>query len=134
MFSKTNTGTTHGSNGLPSIVSADMVIEGNLTGEGTVQVEGKVLGDVRCQNVTLGEQGEITGKLQCETAQVHGTVNGEIQAKSLSLSASASVVGDIMHEEISIEAGARVEGRLVRRDSNQTQLNLVVGETAETAS
>jgi cytoskeletal protein CcmA (bactofilin family) len=78
----------------------------------------------------LGETGEIRGQVKCEIAQIHGTVNGELQVTTLSIAASATISGDIVHENVSIEAHAHVEGRLVRRESQQTNLNLVSDDTS----
>lgn len=126
MFSKTD---RHGvGNGVPSIISADMNVSGNLTGDGVMQIDGNVDGDVRCAEVTIGRGAEVRGQIECDAVHVHGTVTGEIRARSVSLSASAHVTGDILHEELAIEAGAFMEGQLLRRDSQQSRLNLVVSE------
>jgi cytoskeletal protein CcmA (bactofilin family) len=126
MFSKTD---RHGSgNGVPSIISADMHVSGNLSGEGVMQVDGTVDGDIRCAEVTIGRGAKVCGQVECDTVHVHGTVTGEIRARSVTLSSSAHVTGDIQHEELSIEAGAYMEGKLLRRDAQQSRLNLVVGE------
>lgn len=116
--------------GLPSIISKDMTITGNIESPGTVQVEGKVVGDIECHELTLGEGGEVHGQVKCEVADIHGTVVGELQVTNLSISASASINGDIVHENVSIEAHARVEGKLVRRETQQTNLNLVSDESS----
>lgn len=113
---------------LPSIVSSDMTVTGDIESEGTVQVEGRVVGDVRCGEITVGRDAEIRGQIECEKIHVHGTVNGEIRGMRVHLAATAHVSGDIVHEQVSIDAGAHVEGKLVRRDTQQAKLNLVVGE------
>ncbi len=129
MFSKTDRDGI-GPSGLPSIVSKDMTITGNIASPGTIQVEGTVVGDIECHELTLGETGEVRGQVKCEIAQIHGTVNGELQVTNLSIAASATITGDIVHENVSIEAHARVEGQLVRRESQQANLNLVTDETS----
>ena len=128
MFSKTDR-MGDGASGLPSIISKETTITGNIASPGTIQVEGKVIGDIECHELTLGEGGEIRGQTKCEVAVIHGTVNGELQVTNVSVAASATVSGDIVHENISIEAHARVEGQLVRRDTQpHTSLNLVSDE------
>jgi len=129
MFSKTERAGS-GASGLPSIVSKDMTITGNIVSTGSVQVEGKVIGDIECRDLTLGEGGEIRGQIKCEVADIHGTVSGEMQVTNVSITATAVISGDIIHENVSIEAHAHVEGHLVRRDDEQTKLNLVTDEAA----
>ena len=128
MFSKTERD-HDGPSGLPSIVSKDMTINGNLSSPGTVQVEGTVIGDIECHELSLGESGEVRGHIKCETAAIHGTVNGELDVASVAIAASATIKGDIVHEKVSIEANARVEGQLKRRDTQQANLNLVADES-----
>lgn len=130
MFSKTDRPTSEGPSGLPSIVSKDMTITGNISTPGTVQVEGTVIGDIECHEFTLGQGGDVRGQVKCEMADIHGTVTGEIQATTVSIAASAKINGDIIHENVSIESQAHVEGQLKRRDSQQAKLNLVADEEA----
>lgn len=127
MFSKTERGAS--ASCVPSIISNDMSVSGNLTGDGAMQVDGTVEGDIRCAHLTLGKSAQVRGEIECDTVHVHGSVTGEIRARSVTLSATAHVTGDIQHEELSIEAGAYMEGQLLRRDATQSRLNLVVGET-----
>lgn len=127
MFSKTER-RGDGTSGLPSIISKDTTITGNIASPGTIQIEGKVIGDIECHELALGEGGEIRGQTKCEVAVIHGTVTGELQVANVAIAASATISGDIIHENISIEAHARVEGQLVRRDTSPTGLNLVSEE------
>lgn len=132
MFSKTER-TAAGASGLPSIVSKNTTITGNVVSPGAIQVEGKVIGDIECHELTLGEEGEVRGQIKCEIADIHGTVNGELQVTNVLVAASAKISGDIVHDNISIESHARVEGQLVRRDNQETKLNLITDETSELA-
>ncbi len=126
MFSKNDR--TAASGAIPSIIGTSMKVTGDLDSEGAVQIEGVVEGDVRCAEVTVGTGGHVLGQIQAETANINGTVTGEIQARRVVLSATARVTGDILHEELTIEAGGFVEGKMLRRDSDQSRLILVVGE------
>ena len=126
MFSKTER-TTPGK-GVPAIISADTTVSGNLSGDGVMQVDGVVEGDIRCADLTLGQSSRVRGDVECDTVHVHGTITGEIRARSVTLSATARVTGNIQHAQLSIEAGAYVEGQLLRRDAPQSRLNLVVGK------
>ncbi len=126
MFSKTDR--PGGGKGIPSIIGTSMKVSGDLNSEGAVQVEGEIEGDIHCAEVTVGPEAHVRGHIHADTANVHGNVNGEIRARKVVLSATARVLGDIVHEELAIEAGAYVEGKMLRRDSEQSNLNLVVGD------
>jgi cytoskeletal protein CcmA (bactofilin family) len=126
MFSKNERGGA--GKGVPSIIGANLTVNGNLDGEAVIQVEGAVEGDVHCDDLTVGREAKVRGQIECDSVRVHGTVIGEIRGRCVSLTASARVIGDIVHEELSIEAGAYVEGQLLRRDAQQSRLNLVVND------
>ncbi len=99
---------------VPSIISSDMVMTGDLNSEGEIQVDGKVIGDIRARTLLIGKTAEIVGEVNAEDVRVHGNVNGQIKAQSVTLAKTAHVIGDILHEDLSIETGAFLEG-LCRR-------------------
>lgn len=113
---------------IPSIIGTSMKVSGDLDSEGAVQIEGTIHGDVRCAEVTVGRAANVLGNIHADVANIHGTVSGEIRAQSVVLSATARVTGDVVHEDLTIEAGAYIEGQMMRRDAEQSRLNLVVGE------
>jgi len=104
-----------GTGGVPSIISPDLTIVGDLRSEGDLQVDGAVEGDITSRLLTIGQSARVQGALTADTVRVYGRVQGRIEAKSVALASTARVDGDIVHESLSMEAGASVEGRLIRR-------------------
>ncbi len=98
---------------VPSIISPDLKIVGNLKSDGEIQIDGTVKGDIEAHMLTVGEQGKIDGSTVAETVRIFGTVNGRVQAKTVRLDASARVTADITHETLTIEAGAYFEGKVL---------------------
>jgi cytoskeletal protein CcmA (bactofilin family) len=88
---------------IPSIVSADAAVTGNISSDGDIQIEGRVTGDVACKRMTLGTAATVEGRIECDTVHVYGAVNGEIDAETVVVSATAKIAGDIHHESISVE-------------------------------
>ncbi len=105
--------------GMPSIISRDLKIVGNLQCAGDVQIEGVVEGDIRSQSVTVGETAQVSGSIHADTVRVSGAVQGEIEANSVILEKSAKVTGDVIHQTLTIEAGAFLEGNCRRLQSNK---------------
>lgn len=99
----------------PSILSRGLTIVGNLTSDGEIQIDGRVEGDIVTRALTIGEGAEVIGRIQAETAVVKGRVNGFIRARSVTLAKSANVVGDIVHQSLTIEPGACLEGNCRRQ-------------------
>ncbi len=100
--------------GVPSIISADLRITGNLKSDGDIQVDGNVEGDIDSATLTVGEGAHVKGHISCETVRVHGTVDGAVKAKSVVMAKTARVIGDIIHDSLAIEAGAFIEGNIKR--------------------
>lgn len=119
---------SRGGNTVPSIVSPEMTVTGNLESSGDVQVDGTVDGDVRAETLTIGENGTINGTVRAGTLRVLGRIDGEIQAANVTILASARVRGDVVHESLAIEAGAMIEGHCRRHDTGPADT-----ETARTA-
>ena len=99
---------------VPSIISADLSMEGNLVSNGEVQVDGSVKGDIHCKALIVGAKGSVTGEVIAQTVRMHGAVKGMIRAKSVFLASTARMSGDVEHESLAIEPGAYMEGHCKR--------------------
>ena len=115
-----------------SLIAEQLTIEGSVSGDGELQVDGTIRGDVRMGKVTIGDSGHVEGSVQAEVIEVRGKVIGVMTAKQVRLNASAYVDGDITHEQLSIEAGAFFQGRSLKfqRPAGQPNLQAVPDEPA----
>lgn len=94
----------------PSIISADLHIVGDIEGDGELHVEGRVDGNIRCETLTIGERGQVEGKIIVTTLKLLGTITGSVRAQAISMMKTARMIGDVAHQKIEIEAGAMVDG------------------------
>jgi cytoskeletal protein CcmA (bactofilin family) len=99
---------------VPSIISADLVMEGNLESTGEIQVDGNVHGDIRCKALIVGIKGQVIGEVHAQTVRMHGAIKGTVRAKSVFLASTARMAGDVEHESLAIEPGAYMEGHCKR--------------------
>jgi len=97
-----------------SLVSEDITIEGSITGDGELHVDGVIRGDVHVGKLTIGETAHIEGSACAEAIEVRGRMIGSITAKSVRLCPTAHVDGDITHEQLAIESGAFFQGRSLK--------------------
>ena len=113
----------------PSIIGPDLRIVGDLNSEGEIQVDGFIDGDIRTKVLLIGESATVKGEVVGDTVRVYGKVNGQIKARAVTLAKSAHVVGNILHENLSIEEGAFLEGHCKRMREGEFQgegkINLV---------
>lgn len=87
-------------------------VEGKLTFEGSVRIDGQVEGEISAQEtVIIGEGAEVTAQIHAATVVVQGRVNGDITArKRVELKAPATLVGNINTPSLIIHEGVVFEG------------------------
>jgi cytoskeletal protein CcmA (bactofilin family) len=112
---------------VPSIISPDLRINGDMVCSGDIQIDGWVEGDIQSRNVTVGEGATVHGAVQAENVKICGIVNGQIRADNVVLEKTARVTGDILHKSLSIEQGAFLEGMCKRIDSTPSSSALDKG-------
>ena len=119
---------------VPSIISPDLRINGDMVCSGDIQIDGWVEGDIQSRNVTIGEGATVHGAVQAERVKICGIVNGQIRADNVVLEKTARVTGDILHKSLSIEQGAFLEGMCKRIDSSPATPSLEKSLLAKPAS
>jgi cytoskeletal protein CcmA (bactofilin family) len=97
-----------------SLIATGTTIDGGVSGDCQLQVDGVVHGDVAVTHLSVGEAGKIEGTSKAESVEVRGRVLGSIAAKQVKLLTGCSVEGDISHEQLIVEPGAIFEGRSLR--------------------
>ena len=101
----------------PSIISADLVVNGTLMSTGDIQIDGRVEGDVHSSGLVIGDKALIHGEVLADDVTVRGKVQGSIRARKVLLCATSHVEGNILHEAFSVEAGAFFEGNCRHSDN-----------------
>jgi cytoskeletal protein CcmA (bactofilin family) len=125
MFQKNNPPATPTSPALrkqpPTVIAADVNLLGNIISEGTLDIDGRVEGNIKCKGISIRKNGAIIGDIISDSIHVYGRVKGLIKAKDVHLYASAHVEGVIMHESLSIEDGAFVDGQFKRTENTKEE-------------
>jgi cytoskeletal protein CcmA (bactofilin family) len=87
-------------------------VEGKLTFEGSVRIDGQVEGEISAQDtVIIGEGAEVTAQIHANSIVVQGRVNGDLTArKRVELKAPAALVGNINTPSLIIHEGVVFEG------------------------
>lgn len=112
----TPSGKRNGVRSVPSIISTDLVVHGNLVATGDIQIDGTVEGDIRSQSLTIGEKASINGEVVAEDIVIRGRVIGTIRGRRVQLASTCHVEGDILHEALAVETGAFFEGNCRHSD------------------
>lgn len=119
MFGRTKSNAVQ--NRIDSLIGAGTRLDGNLSFSGGLRVDGEVHGSITSDEaqpgtLVISEQAVVEGKIAVSHAVINGTVVGPIAATdSLELLPNARVTGDVEYNQIEIQLGAVVEGRLVHQ-------------------
>jgi cytoskeletal protein CcmA (bactofilin family) len=107
-----------------SVIASGAVVSGSMSAPGDIQVEGHVIGDVRCATIVVGKDGDVKGNVTAETATIRGRVIGNVRARTIQLASTGSVEGDLSHAVLIIEEGGVFEGRSKRAADPLSELAL----------
>jgi len=97
-----------------TIVAADAEIVGSLKSASSVQVEGRLGGDLTCAGFAhIGPGAVIRGNISAESVTLSGQVSGNITARErVDLKQAARAVGDIKAKRLVVEDGVVLIGRV----------------------
>lgn len=95
-----------------SIVSRGLTIEGNLSGDDDIRVDGTVNGDISSRTLIVSQGAKVTGSVTAEMIELLGHIGGELNGKTVRIAGTGQLDGDINYESLSVESGAVVNGQL----------------------
>ncbi|WIY24247.1 bactofilin family protein [Parasedimentitalea psychrophila] len=96
-----------------SIIEEALTIEGNMKSEqGSVEVKGKVIGDVSAKSVVVRTNGSLAGAVSAETVTIEGKQTGSIKCADLTLASTSDVQVDVEAQTMTTQSGAKVSGKL----------------------
>ncbi len=96
-----------------TLIGTGTVIEGKIRTEGSIRVDGRVVGDLIAKvNVTVGSSGVVEGNIQAKNISLAGKVGGTVNAsEKLILEAKSTLQGDIRAVRLVVDEGARFDGK-----------------------
>jgi len=95
-----------------SIIGTGLRVEGDLSSDGVVKVEGTVVGTVRAsRQVLVAKGGVVEGDIVTREAIIGGEVRGGIGAEErVELQATSVVHGDITTKRLFVQEGGEING------------------------
>lgn len=115
MFKKRESGPATAAVGSYSVLDAKCVMQGTVSTEGTLRIDGRLEGDVlRAAVLVVGKGAVIRGNVNVGELVLGGTIEGNVTAESrVELESTAVVTGDIRSHAILVHEGAGLSGRLL---------------------
>jgi cytoskeletal protein CcmA (bactofilin family) len=102
-------------NNSASVIGAGLKIQGEITGDSDLVVEGEAHGRIRMVNgrVTVAPKGRVNADIEAVEISVEGFVQGGLKASDkVRLGPASQVQGSVMTPRIAIEDGARLRGKV----------------------
>jgi len=95
-----------------SVIGSSSVIRGNVRGEGSLEILGRVEGDVGIAgDLSLGPDAVVVGTLSGARIVIGGSVQGDVTAtEAVVITETGRVVGDLAAPRIGMSEGALVRG------------------------
>lgn len=95
-----------------SLVSRQIVLEGDITGDENLHVDGRVVGTIRLNgDLFVGATGVVEGEVDARSVIVQGAVSGKLTARAqLEIRPSGRFSGECSAASIEIREGAAFEG------------------------
>ena len=107
-----------------TLIAHDVQLSGNLEFSEGLRLDGHVQGNIRGKAgsqtlLVLSDRGSVTGDVHGHDIVINGKIIGDVVADHfVELQANAHVTGNIDYQQLRMDAGATVDGKLTRRDAS----------------
>ncbi len=101
-----------------SVLGADTVWHGRLTGSGGVRIEGAFEGEIVVQGLlVIGDKGRVTcDNVRAHTVVVAGNLKGNITAQKVEIRSTGRVWGDVTTVAFATEEGSFLRGKITMEE------------------
>jgi len=98
-----------------SVIDAHLSIQGDISTDGTVRVDGRIVGSMhRADTLIIGAGGCVIGNIEAREVVVGGELTGDVSARDrVELQKTATVRGDIRAAAVGLEEGGTVHGHVI---------------------
>lgn len=99
--------------GSTSLLSRNVAIEGEISGEENLHVDGSIRGRIQLGgNLFVGASGNVEADVEATNVVIQGKIVGNVKAeKQLEIQPSGRLIGDCTAASIDIREGAVFDGR-----------------------
>jgi len=126
------------SENVTTLISKTTEINGDLHFSGTLEIEGKIHGNIYADGgspaeLRIRESGLVQGEIKVPSIIINGLVEGDVySSQHIELAAKARVVGNVYYHLIEMVMGSEVNGSLYHRAPSELEpkkLDIVKDDT-----
>jgi cytoskeletal protein CcmA (bactofilin family) len=91
-----------------NLIAAGTKIEGNITSNSDIRIDGELLGNLVCQGkIVIGNEGKIIGNIECQNGVIEGIYSGKLKCgELLNIRETAQIDGEIETDKLMVQSGA----------------------------
>jgi cytoskeletal protein CcmA (bactofilin family) len=124
---------------IDTLFGARTSVRGDIQFSGCLKIEGNISGlissDAGDAMLILSDKGSIEGEIRVPHVVINGSVRGDIiAAERVELAAQARVQGNIYYKVLEMQAGAQVNGQVIRQDEPRKLLPKLEAEAMSEAA
>ena len=108
---------------LATLIAHDVHLKGDLEFSDGLRMDGHITGNVSGRPgeqtlLVVSDQGAITGNVSAYDIVINGTITGDVTVEHfVELQSNAHVNGNIYYQQLRMDVGASVEGKLTKREA-----------------
>lgn len=111
------------SEAISAIISKEMQVKGEIQFKGKARIDGTIEGNITGEYLILSETSKVHGDMNLDSLICHGSVEGNIQAKTVTVQSSANISGKIVASSLTVESGASIDGEII--SSNKQKIKTI---------
>jgi cytoskeletal protein CcmA (bactofilin family) len=96
----------------PSMISEGFEFNGDIKSNGSLTVDGSIVGQVTVDNLIVGVTGSVSGTITAKTINVKGKLAGDVNCSDIIVGGRSIVDGNVTYSSITIQRGGIVKGDL----------------------
>ena len=103
-----------------SIIGKGAIFKGKISNASTIEINGRVVADIKSDKVTLGKAASLEGSIISELVVISGNYQGKIKADSVWLTDSSVITGEINYKSLQMDRGAALNCKIIHNwDENK---------------
>ena len=96
----------------PTVIGAGCHVTGNIETDHTVQIHGKINGNIVADTLIIGRGGHVIGDVSAKTLFLHGSLDGNARVNTVNVFANAQMIGTLYYKTLNITGNTGLECKL----------------------
>ena len=97
------------------IVGEGVTLNGSIYAPGLASIHGSLTGEIKVQDLQIGQKGMVAGFIEAHNIDVHGVLSEKILChEHILIHTNGSVNGQLDYAQIEIEKGGQFQGKMTQ--------------------